>query len=105
MGVAATFVGGEDLVVAEVARRLSGQLAHGVQDAGFEIDQGADDVKGENLEMAERRGTERHGRFFSLAGTGLTDVHSAAFGTTIVSSGWRTTVMGSPGGGMRRYAS
>ena len=53
VGVAAAFVGGEDLVVAELGRRLAGELADRVQDAGLEIDQGADDVEGENLEMAE----------------------------------------------------
>src|ERR1700738_4882368 len=103
MRIAAALVGGEDLVVAELGRALAGDLAHGAEHAGFEVDQGADDVKGENLEIAERQITEGHGRFFSVAGTvWLMDVHSGTFGTMMVSSGWRVTVMGPPGGGMRR---
>jgi hypothetical protein len=54
MLVAAALVGLEDLLVAELGRRLAGDLAHRGEHAGLEIDQGADDVEGENLEIAER---------------------------------------------------
>jgi len=62
VSVAAALVGGEDLVIAEFGRASAGDLADAVEDAGFEVDQGADDVECENLEMAER-----HGSFFSVA--------------------------------------
>src|SRR5205085_7099829 len=101
--IAATLVGGENLVVAEFGRAFAGDLADGAEHAALEIDQGADDVKGENLEIAERQITGGHGRFFSVAGTvWLVNVHSDAFGTMMVSSGWRVTVMGPPGCGIRR---
>src|SRR5437762_13205648 len=96
--LAAALVGGEDLVVAEFGRTFAGDPADGAEHAGFEVDQGADDVEGENLEIAER-----HGSFFSGAGAVLVmDVHSGAFGTMIVSSGWRVTERLPPTGGMRR---
>src|SRR5579863_7154427 len=98
MSIAATLVGGEDLVVAEFRHAAAGNLADGVEHAGFEVDQCADHVESENLEIAEC-----HGSFFSGAGTVLvTDVHSDAFGTMMVSSGWRVTVRLPPRGGMRR---
>src|SRR5258708_38599972 len=98
MSIAAALVRGEDLVIAKLRRAAAGNLADGVKNAGFEVDQGADDVKSENLEIAEC-----HGGFFSGAGAVLvTDVHSGSFGTMIVSSGWRVTVRQPPIGGMRR---
>ena len=85
-------------VIAEFCHASAGDLADGVEHAGFEVDQGADDIESENLEIAER-----HGRFFSGAGTRLVvDVHSGAFGTMIGSSGWRVTVRGPPTDGMWR---
>ena len=50
MRVAAALVGRKDLIVAELGRLSAGDLAHGIEHAGFEIDQGTDDVEGENLE-------------------------------------------------------
>jgi len=51
--IAAALVGGEDLVIAKLRRAAAGNLADGVEYAGFEVDQGADDIKSENLEIAE----------------------------------------------------
>ena len=50
VSVAAALVGRENLVVTEFGRRPARNPAHGLQHAGLEIDQGTDDVEGENLE-------------------------------------------------------
>ena len=50
ISVAAALVGREDLIVAELGRLPAGDLAYGIEHASFEIDQGTDDVEGENLE-------------------------------------------------------
>jgi hypothetical protein len=56
MGVAAALVDLEDPVVAEPLRGAAADPPDGVEDAGLEVDQGADDVEGEDFESAERHG-------------------------------------------------
>src|SRR5215510_3438375 len=83
MFVATALVDGKDLVVGKLGWALAGDLAHRVEHAGLEIDQRTDDVEGEDLEIAER-----HESFFSFGGTRLLKrIHTAAFGTMMVSSG------------------